>query len=126
MALPLSISAWALLRLAALIVPKVLGQRRADRACIDQPRHLVQQLALSSMSAVSNIERVNISSQCTDTLLRLNSDVERPGSSIKPKRPCGAISSTISSRWLIGIRGGEYEGRCAEPERATSAASGLP
>ena len=51
------------------------------------------------MSAVRNIGRVNMASQWMDTLLNFTSRRSSgSGSSISPKRPCGAISFAISAQ----------------------------
>src|SRR5271166_6511378 len=86
--LPLSIRAWARLRLTALIVPRTsasvvlilpasisLATRFRSSPCAD-------------ISAVSKVERVNIASQWTDRLLRLKGLMSRVlGSSISANRP---------------------------------------
>ena len=76
--------------------------------------------------SVSNIERVNMNSQCTETLLRLKATMSSvAGSSISAKRPCGAISSAISARCRSVPVVENTKAGAPSPSAATSAASGL-
>src|SRR3546814_18033704 len=51
------------------------------------------------MSGVSNTARVNMNSQCSDTLLRLSKDTSSTlGSSMRANLPCGAIAPTTAGK----------------------------
>ncbi|RAH96824.1 hypothetical protein DLJ53_31690 [Acuticoccus sediminis] len=57
------------------------------------------------VSSVPYIGRVNMSSQCVDTLFCLRSVMSTvAGSSISANRPCGAMSFAMSARcWSVSV-----------------------
>ena len=94
---PLSISACARFKFCALMEPKLSASVVCKLPSSTSFDTLFSSSPCSAISGVSKTERVNMDSQCIDTLLRLNTAMSNiGGSSIRPKRPCGAISSATS------------------------------
>src|SRR5690606_7895910 len=89
---PLSMRVWALRRFAALI-----GPMTSDSVLRTSPASTISETAFSAsccaiMSLVSNTERVNIESQCSEMLFALSGLISSGAvrSSISPILPCGA------------------------------------
>ena len=95
--LPLSSSACARLRLAALMAPKVWSSVVRNTPLSMRSATSLSSMCWPIMSGVWNDERVNIDSQWIEIALPLKAlTVNSGGSSIRPNLPCGAIKSAIA------------------------------
>src|ERR1700722_2614362 len=94
--LPDSSSAWARLRLAALMVPKVWSSVVRSTPLSMRSATSLSSMCWPIMSGVWNEERVNIDSQWIEIALPLKTlTLNSGGGSIKPNFPWGAIRSAI-------------------------------
>ena len=80
----------------------------------------------SARSAVPNIERVNINSQCMDTLFCLNGEDIESRRIIDQRKPALRRNQLADlGQVLVGVGGREHEAGAPSPSRSTSAASGF-
>src|SRR4051812_10652079 len=94
--LPLSSSACARFKFAALMVPKVWSSVVRSTPLSMRSATSLSSMCWPIMSGVWNEERVNIDSQWIETALPLNAaTLNSGGSSIRPNFPCGAMISAM-------------------------------
>ena len=104
------------MRFAALIVPKFSASVVLKPAFIQQRRHGRQKLMLLCHVAVLKIERVNMSSQCRETLFRLSlrtSIGARVVDERKPPLRSNQFNDLVEV--LVRLRRRQHEGRSADP-----------